>query len=94
MPTAESTAASAPRTARAWVLAALWALFVWGLGGDDLSLEGTSRFLGPIFRFLFPFLSEAGNEQLQWAVRKAAHVTEYAMLAGLVLRALWKRGEA
>ncbi len=83
---------SSARTVRAWALALLWAVFVWGLGRDDLSLEGTSRFLGPLFEFLFPGISSAANEQLQWAVRKAAHVTEYAALAALVLRALWIGG--
>ncbi len=83
---------SPARTVRAWALALLWAAFVWGLGGDDLSLEGTSRFLGPLFEFLFPGISTAANEQLQWAVRKTAHVTEYAALAALVLRALWIGG--
>lgn len=87
-----TTAVPPARIVRAWALAALWTAFVWGLGGDDLSLEGTSRFLGPLFAFLLPGISEATNEQLQWAVRKAAHVTEYAVMSGLVVRAFWLSG--
>ncbi|MDP6977059.1 MAG: VanZ family protein [Myxococcota bacterium] len=91
---AQATTASAPssRVAGAWGLVVVWALLVWGLGGDDLSLEGTSRFLGPLFEFLFPGISGATNERLQWAVRKTAHLTEYALLAALFLRALWLGG--
>ncbi len=87
-----TTAVPTPRIALAWGLAALWALLVWGLGGEDLSLDSTSRILGPLFRFLFPGISEATNEQLQWAVRKTAHLMEYGLLAVLVLRALWLGG--
>jgi VanZ family protein len=75
-------------TVWAWGLAAAWALFVWGLGGDDLSLEGTSRFLGPLIRWLLPDVTTETSELIQFMIRKAAHVTEYGVLSFLILRAM------
>lgn len=61
---------------------------IWILSTDSFSGAGTSRFLGPILELLMPW---ADGDQLQIAhavVRKMAHVTEYAILGALVLRAL------
>ncbi len=58
------------------------------LGSTDvLSAEHTSRFIGPFLRWLDPHLSGAAIEQVQFFVRKAGHVTEYAVLAALLVRA-------
>ena len=48
----------------------------------------TSRFLEPILRWLWPGLADEGLWRLIYYLRKAAHVTEYAILAVLVLAAL------
>jgi hypothetical protein len=60
---------------------------------DLMSAEHTSRFIGPFLRWLIPEISAAGVLAVQLFVRKAAHVTEYAILAALLLRAL-QGGEA
>jgi VanZ family protein len=75
--------------ASAWVPVALWALLVWSLGGDGFSASETSRFIVPAVRWLFPDLSQREMWQLLYAIRKSAHVVEYAILAILVVRALW-----
>ncbi len=77
-----------PSPARAWLWVGLWALFVWGLGGEDLSRDQTSRFLGPLIRWLLPGISESAADLLQFSVRKAAHLAEYGVLSFLILRAL------
>ncbi|MCP5043723.1 MAG: hypothetical protein GY944_22065 [bacterium] len=77
-----------PTPASAWTWAVLWALLVWGLGGEDLSLDNTSRILGPLIRWLLPGISEGASNQLQLVIRKTAHVAEYAVLSLLVFRAL------
>lgn len=64
------------------------------LGSDGLSLEGTSRFLGPMIRWLFPDIATETSELMQFAIRKAAHVTEYAVLAFFAFRALLASGWA
>ncbi|MBW2275201.1 MAG: VanZ family protein [Deltaproteobacteria bacterium] len=75
--------------ASAWVPVALWALLVWGLGGDGFSASETSRFIVPAMRWLFPDMNAREIWQLLYAIRKLAHVVEYAILAILVVRALW-----
>lgn len=67
----------------------LWAAFVWGLGGDDMSRAQTSRIMGPLIDWLFSGLSWQERSSLLYTVRKSAHVIEYAILALLSLRALW-----
>jgi VanZ family protein len=55
---------------------------------DSASSGQTSRLLGPLLRWLLPGLSEPAVGLAVHAIRKAAHVTEYAVLAGLWWRAL------
>jgi VanZ family protein len=55
---------------------------------DLLSAEHTSRFLTPILRWLKPNISAATVAQVHFLVRKAAHLAEYAILTGLLFRAL------
>ena len=72
----------------AWLWVGLWGALVWGLGGELLSMDGTSRFLGPLIQWLLPSISPVDNELVQFYVRKLVHVAEYAVLAVLILRAL------
>lgn len=74
--------------ARAWLWVGLWALLVWGLGGEDLSRDHTSRFLEPLIRWLLPGISESAADLLQFSIRKAIHLAEYGVLSFLILRAL------
>ncbi len=76
----------------AWPFTAAWALFVWELGSDGLSLEGTSRFLGPMIRWLFPDIATDTSDLMQFAIRKAAHITEYGVLAFFAFRAFLASG--
>lgn len=55
---------------------------------DLMSAEHTSRFLTPFLRWWSPDISPAAIAQVHLLVRKAAHVSEYAILAGLLFRAL------
>lgn len=60
---------------------------------DALSAEHTSRYLTPLLRWLKPDISFAAIAQAHLLLRKAAHVTEYAILTGLLFRALrWSIG--
>ena len=59
------------------------------LGSTDLlSGEHTSRFLAPFLRWLIPGISESAIATVRLFIRKAAHLTEYAILAGWVMAAL------
>ncbi len=55
---------------------------------DVLSAEHTSRFLVPFLLWLNPHLSPGTILLIHFAVRKIGHLTEYAILAALLWRAL------
>jgi VanZ family protein len=52
-----------------------------------MSASNTSRIIGPLFRWLFPSITEAQLLLVHFTVRKTAHFTEYAILALLAARA-------
>jgi len=54
---------------------------------DLMSAEHTSRILTPLLRWWNPDISAAAIAQAHFFVRKAAHLTEYAILALLLGRA-------
>lgn len=59
------------------------------IGSTDLmSAEQTSRIIVPLLRWLHPTISEHAIMEVQFFIRKAAHVSEYAVLASLLYRAL------
>jgi len=59
------------------------------LGSTDmLSAEHTSRFLVPFLRWIDPQISLAALNAIQLGIRKLGHLTEYAILAMLLWRAL------
>lgn len=67
----------------------LWVAVIFYLSSDSGSMNETSRFLRPLVLFFFPEISESSLGIIHGIVRKSAHVIEYAVLALLVLRAVW-----
>src|SRR5438045_9763579 len=63
-------------------------IFIFIGSTDLLSAEHTSRFIGPFLRWFAPGISDATVASIQLVVRKCAHLTEYAILAALLSRAL------
>ena len=61
---------------------------IWTASGEGFSASSTSRFLGPLLRWLFGEVDPATVKSLHHALRKAAHVVEYGLLALLCYRAL------
>ena len=61
---------------------------IFAASGDRLSFERSSRFIGPLARWLFPDLTSQQVHLIIVSVRKGAHVGEYALLSALVWRAL------
>ncbi len=57
--------------------------FLSGFGGSH---DNTSRFIGPLLRFFFPDASPETLASYHFYIRKAAHVTAYAILALLAYR--------
>lgn len=78
---------------RYWLPVVIWMAVIFSASGDSHSFQHSSRILAPLLRWLFPHLSDAAVDQLVTVARKGAHLTEYAILAVLLVRALRKLGE-
>ena len=63
---------------------------IFSASGDQFSFQHSSRIIGPFVRWLFPHLSDEAIHAIVVVVRKCAHLTEYAVLALLLWRALRK----
>jgi VanZ family protein len=73
-----------------WAPVIGWILLIVLGSGDLMSAEHTSRFLVPLLRWLNPDISVGTLAEIHFCVRKAAHVTEYAILALLLSRAIFR----
>ncbi len=65
-----------------------WMALIFIGSTDMLSAEHTSRFLVPFLRWLDPEITWATLTFFQTVIRKLGHVTEYAILAALLWRAV------
>ncbi|HZH90727.1 MAG TPA: VanZ family protein [Pyrinomonadaceae bacterium] len=74
---------------RLWRYAPLagWIAFIFFASTGAMSASNTSRIIGPLFKWVFPGITEAQLLSVHFAVRKTAHFTEYAVLALLAARA-------
>jgi VanZ family protein len=71
-----------------WLPLVAWMIFIFIGSTDPLSAEHTSRYIGPFLHWFAPNLSDATIGTVQLVVRKCAHLTEYAVLGVLLVRAL------
>jgi VanZ family protein len=71
-----------------WGPLAVWLVATFYVSTGAMSSENTSRFVGPLLRWLLPDLSPAALYGVHVAVRKTAHVTQYGLLALLAFRAV------
>ena len=74
---------------RLWAYAPVlfWIGVIFLLSSPEGSFSQTSRIIGPLLHFFFPNLPEETQALIHGYVRKAAHFTEYAVLAFLAVRA-------
>jgi len=61
---------------------------IFSFSTDIGSSRHTSRIIEPIVRWLIPNISETALDRIKLTVRKGGHVSEYAILAALIWRAL------
>ncbi len=61
--------------------------FIFVMSTSLGSSEHTSRIIEPLIRWLAPGISSAAVDRVHLLIRKTGHLTEYAILALLVLRA-------
>jgi VanZ family protein len=72
-----------------WLPVIAW-LGVIFIGSSDLmSAEHTSRIIVPFLRWLKPDISLETLALIQFVIRKCAHLSEYAILALLLFRAVY-----
>jgi VanZ family protein len=76
-----------PAASRAWLLVLAWLALILLLSTDSFSAPSTGSLLRPMLRWLFPEWSAAEIWRLHSAIRKAAHVSVYGVLALLAFRA-------
>lgn len=65
----------------------LWILFISFASTGEFSAANTSQIFRPLLLWILPNLSEARLEAVHFLTRKAAHFTEYAVLAFFARRA-------
>lgn len=75
-----------------WLPPVVWTTVVLSFSSASFSADNTGGLLGPLLAWLLPGLSPSGIEAIHGLLRKAAHVTEYAVLAALWWRALTRGG--
>jgi VanZ family protein len=78
---------------RYWVPVALWMALMFVLSTDEGSSQHTGRLIEPVIRWVLPHAAAHTVAGIHTAIRKLAHVTEYAVLVALWFRAL-HRGAA
>jgi hypothetical protein len=77
-----------------WLPVAAWMVIIFSASSDRGSFGHSSRIVAPFLRWLIPGISDAAIHATVVAVRKGAHLTEFAILALLVWRALrWVAGK-
>jgi VanZ family protein len=72
-----------------WLPVLVWMAVIFVASSDAASFSHSSRLIAPIVRWLVPGISESALHDVVVLVRKAAHVSEYAILAFLIWR--WDR---
>jgi VanZ family protein len=68
--------------------ALVWSAMIFIGSTDMLSSSNTSRWLVPIIRWVHPDISNLELKRTMTIIRKGGHVTEYAILAILLWRAI------
>ena len=81
-----------------------WLALIFSASGDANSFKHSSTLFEPLMRWLFPGMAQTTIEQWHYYFRKGGHLTEFAILALLLWRAIrqprpgefrpWRRDQA
>ncbi|PYJ27473.1 MAG: hypothetical protein DME90_10005, partial [Verrucomicrobia bacterium] len=71
-----------------WLPLLIWLGIIFVDSTDLMSAEHTSRFIVPILLWLKPGMAPETLRSIHFAIRKCAHLTEYAILALFFWRAM------
>ena len=75
-----------------WLPVVLWMGFIFTMSTSLGAADNTSRFIGPFLHWLLPHAASDTIAHLHFLIRKAGHLTEYAILALLLRRAIGGHG--
>ena len=78
------------RVFRSWLYVACWMAFIFTMSTDIGSAAHTSQVIEPVLQWLRPNATAEEADLVHFLIRKMAHLTEYAILATLIFRALRK----
>lgn len=73
---------------RYWLPVLVWMALIFTASSDVKSFAHSSRLLAPLLHWLFPQMREDTLDFIILLARKGAHLTEYAVLALLLWRAV------
>ncbi|MGB7746843.1 MAG: VanZ family protein [Verrucomicrobiia bacterium] len=73
-----------------WLPVLIWMALIFSASADSHSYEHSSRLIAPLLRWLFPQIPDTRVYAVIYFARKCAHLTEYAVLALLLWRAVRK----
>ena len=76
------------RSLKHWLLVGVWMALIFLMSTNLGSAANTSRFIEPLLRWLIPHISPHTIREIHFYIRKSAHLGEYAVLGGLLWRAL------
>jgi VanZ family protein len=71
-----------------WLPAGVWMALIFSASGDAHSYQHSSTLFVPLLHWLFPQMSAEHIESIHHLFRKCGHLSEYAILALLVWRAI------
>ena len=71
-----------------WLPVLVWMALIFTGSGDARSYQHSAGLIEPFLHWLFPWLSQPHVEVIHHLIRKCVHLTEYAVLALLLWRAL------
>ena len=71
-----------------WLPAMVWMVLIFSASADTKSYHHSSSFFVPLLHWLFPAMSTDSIEAVHHLFRKCGHLTEYALLALLLWRAI------
>jgi VanZ family protein len=89
-PVQQNRAGRAANFVRYWLPVMVWMVLIFGFSSDAKSYQHSSTLFEPLLRWLFPRMPQETISEIHHLFRKTCHLTEYAILAGLVWRAVRK----
>jgi VanZ family protein len=73
-----------------WLSVLVWMTIIFSASADARSYQHSSTLFEPLLHWLFPKMPETQVAEIHHLFRKCGHLTEYAILALLLWRALHK----